>query len=105
MVDCEEHVIENPLSGERIVIRTSGAETGGTLFVWDLELAPGGRVPSSHSHPEQEERFSVVSGQMRFRVGGRAQGGAGGRPCCGSPRQTNNSPSTRVLFQAGIIQR
>jgi mannose-6-phosphate isomerase-like protein (cupin superfamily) len=71
MVDCEEHVIENPLSGERIVIRTSGAETGGTLLVWDLELAPGGRVPSSHSHPEQEERFSVVSGQMRFRVAGR----------------------------------
>jgi len=66
-----ERVIENPLSGERIVIRTSGAETGGTLLVWDLELAPGGRVPSSHSHPEQEERSSVVSGQMRFRVGRR----------------------------------
>jgi hypothetical protein len=33
-------VIENPLSGERIVIRTSGTETGGRLLAWDLFLAP-----------------------------------------------------------------
>jgi quercetin dioxygenase-like cupin family protein len=67
----DENVIENPLSGERIVIRTSGSETGGSLLVWDLDLAPGGRVPSSHSHPEQEEAFTIVSGEMRFRVGRR----------------------------------
>jgi len=63
--------IYNPLTGERIWIRTRGAETGGELMVWDLELAPGGHVPISHSHPEQEEAFHVVSGQMRFRVGWR----------------------------------
>ena len=32
-MDCDERVIENPLSGERIAIRTSGTETGGTLLV------------------------------------------------------------------------
>lgn len=66
-----EEAIVNPLTGERIWIRTRGAETGGALMVWDLELAPGGHVPISHSHPEQEEAFHVVSGQMRFRVGWR----------------------------------
>jgi quercetin dioxygenase-like cupin family protein len=62
-------VIENPVSGERIVIRTTAAETGGELLEWDLFLAAGGRVPSSHSHPEQEETFSVIEGRMRFRLG------------------------------------
>jgi quercetin dioxygenase-like cupin family protein len=64
-------VIENPVSGERIVIRQTGAQTGGELLAWELFLAPGGRVPSSHAHPRQSERFTVVAGLMRFRVNGR----------------------------------
>jgi quercetin dioxygenase-like cupin family protein len=64
------HVIENPLSGERITILERPRITGDAL-VWDLVLAPGGRVPNSHSHPEQEERFTVLDGRMRFRVGRR----------------------------------
>lgn len=66
-----ENVIVNPLSGEQIVIRTSAAETGGELLEWELILAPGGRVPSSHAHPEQQERFTVTEGRLRFRLGGR----------------------------------
>jgi len=64
-------VIDNPISGERIVIHQTAVETGGTLLAWELRLAPGGRVPSSHAHPVQEERFTVVEGRMRFRVAGR----------------------------------
>jgi|SRR5579875_956968 len=64
-------VIENPVSGERIVIRETGAQTGGALLAWELFLAPGGRVPSSHAHPEQSERFTVVAGLMRLRINGR----------------------------------
>ena len=41
------------------------------MLEWELVLAPGGRVPSSHAHPGQEECFTVRTGQMRFRVGGR----------------------------------
>jgi quercetin dioxygenase-like cupin family protein len=63
-------VIENPLSGERITITERPRITGDPL-AWELVLAPGGRVPASHSHPEQEERFTVLDGTMRFRIGRR----------------------------------
>jgi quercetin dioxygenase-like cupin family protein len=66
-------VIENPISGERIVIRRSGAETGGELLAFDLYLPPGCHVPARHAHPIQEERFEVVGGLMRFRLGRRAR--------------------------------
>jgi quercetin dioxygenase-like cupin family protein len=64
-------VIVNPLSGEQITVCAAAADTGGSVLEWELLLAPGGRVPSSHAHPEQEELFRVLDGQMRFRVGGR----------------------------------
>lgn len=66
-------VIENPVSGERIVIRQRASETGGALLAWELFLAPGGRVPSSHAHPRQEEVFTVVEGLLRLRVRSRSR--------------------------------
>jgi quercetin dioxygenase-like cupin family protein len=62
-------VITNPISGERIVIRESAAQTGGRLLSFDLFLPPGAHVPARHVHPVQEERFTVVAGRMRFRLG------------------------------------
>jgi quercetin dioxygenase-like cupin family protein len=65
------HVIHNAISGERIVIRQSGADTQGQLLAFDLFLPPGGHVPATHAHPVQQERFTVVAGQMQFRLGHR----------------------------------
>ena len=53
------------------MIRATTAQTGGDLLAWELFLAPGGRVPSSHAHPRQEELFTVVDGELRIRAGGR----------------------------------
>ena len=58
----EGRVIDNAVSGERIVIRKSGAQTGGRVLAFDLFLPPGGHVPAGHVHPVQEERFTVVAG-------------------------------------------
>jgi 1,2-diacylglycerol 3-beta-galactosyltransferase len=69
--ETEDREICNPISGERIVIRQSGADTGGRLLSFDLFLPPGGHVPARHVHPGQEERFTVVRGRMRFRLGRR----------------------------------
>jgi quercetin dioxygenase-like cupin family protein len=62
-------VIDNPVSGERIVFRRTAAATGGELLAFELLLSLRGHVPASHVHPVQEERFTVVEGRMRFRRG------------------------------------
>jgi quercetin dioxygenase-like cupin family protein len=62
-------VIVNAVSGERIHFRKTAADTGGALLEFDVDLTPDGAVPGKHVHPEQEERFTVTSGRMRFTMG------------------------------------
>ncbi|MGH9115371.1 MAG: cupin domain-containing protein [Acidimicrobiales bacterium] len=62
-------VVENPVSGERIRILRRGGGPDGDALVWELVLAPGGQVPSSHRHPRQEECFNVLEGELELRVG------------------------------------
>jgi quercetin dioxygenase-like cupin family protein len=64
-------IIENPVSGERITFRKTAADTSGELLEVDVELTPDGHVPGMHVHPAQEERFEVLSGEVRFRKGAR----------------------------------
>jgi quercetin dioxygenase-like cupin family protein len=61
--------IHNPVSGERITFLRTAADTDGELLELELELAADGQVPGAHVHPEQEERFHVLEGRMRFRLG------------------------------------
>ena len=61
--------LENPVTGERFTFTHTAATTDGELLAFDFALRPGGAVPIPHIHPVQTERFEVVSGQMRFRVG------------------------------------
>lgn len=67
-----QRVLENPRSGECIVIRRSAAETNGQLLEFDVFLQPGAHVPGGHVHPHQQEHFQVLAGRVRFRVHGRA---------------------------------
>ncbi|GAB3930168.1 hypothetical protein GCM10029976_031300 [Kribbella albertanoniae] len=62
-------LIVNAASGERIRIRPKDAGEDRDILVWDLWLAPGGRVPSGHVHPGQTETFHVQRGTLRFRLG------------------------------------
>jgi quercetin dioxygenase-like cupin family protein len=61
--------LENPVTGERFTFTHTSATTGGELLAFDFALRPGGAVPIPHVHPVQTERFEVVEGRMRFRVG------------------------------------
>ena len=63
--------LENPVTGERFTFTHTAATTGGELLAFELALRPGGAVPIPHVHPIQTERFEVVEGCMRFRVGWR----------------------------------
>jgi quercetin dioxygenase-like cupin family protein len=61
--------LSNPVTGERFTFIHTAASTGGELLAFELGLRPGGAVPLAHVHPIQTERFEVVAGLMRFRVG------------------------------------
>jgi quercetin dioxygenase-like cupin family protein len=61
--------VENPVTGERFTFTSTAASSDGELLAFDFALRPGGAVPMPHVHPEQSERFEVVAGEMRFRVG------------------------------------
>ena len=62
-------VIENPVTGERLVFRKTSRETNGEAVVIETFVKPNGFVAAAHLHPYQEERFQVLRGTVGFRVG------------------------------------
>lgn len=64
-------VFENPVTGERIVVRVGTEESGGELLVADLYVRPGGAVAGEHVHARIEEWFTVQEGRIGFRLDGR----------------------------------
>jgi mannose-6-phosphate isomerase-like protein (cupin superfamily) len=62
--------IENPEIGERLRFIHTAADTHGELLETEQWLAPGGSAGVLHVHPEQEERFTVISGALRVRIAG-----------------------------------
>lgn len=72
-------VYENPVTGERVVVRVGSEESGGELAIADLYVSPGGAVAGEHFHPGIEEVFTVVAGSVGFRVDGREDVAGPGR--------------------------
>ncbi len=64
-------MIENRVTGERILFRKTAAETGGMLTVAEVTVARDGAVASAHVHPKQLERFHVLSGTLGVKLGRR----------------------------------
>ena len=62
-------VIENPVTGERLVFRKTSQETNGEAVVLEAFVQPNGFVAAEHVHPHQEERFQVLRGSVGFRLG------------------------------------
>ncbi len=93
--------IENPVSGERITFLQTADDTAGELLEFELELTPDGSVPGAHVHPEQEERFHVLEGRMRFRLGLRtivAEAGETVVVPAGSSHKFWNAGETEAVF-------
>jgi quercetin dioxygenase-like cupin family protein len=72
-------VYENPVTGERAVIRLGTEESSGELLISDLYISPGGAVAGEHVHPGIEEIFTVVDGSVGFRLDGREDVAGPGR--------------------------
>jgi quercetin dioxygenase-like cupin family protein len=64
-------VFENPVTGERAVVRLGSEDTAEDRVVVDLNVRPGGAVAGEHVHPVSEEIFTVLRGQVGFRIDGR----------------------------------
>ena len=64
-------VAENPVTGERAVVRVGTEDSGGGLLVAELFVRPGGAVAGEHVHPTIHEWFTVLEGRVGFRLGGR----------------------------------
>jgi quercetin dioxygenase-like cupin family protein len=68
---------ESRWSRQRAVLRVTGAQSEGELVRIEFTAAPGSRV-IRHRHLLQAERFEVIEGRLRWRVGGRTiEGGPG----------------------------
>ena len=78
-------VLCNPSTGERIVIRTSGDQSDGALLAFEVSLPPGGHVPAAHAHPRQTEQFTVLDGELQFRIGRRTLTARRGDVICVPP--------------------
>ena len=78
---------ENPVTGERAVVRVPPQEANGHLLVVDLYLRPGGRVAGEHVHPAATESFTPVTGQLAVRHDGRT---------------LHAGPGTRVQVAPGV---
>jgi quercetin dioxygenase-like cupin family protein len=64
-------VLENPISGQRLIFRKTAGDTDGELLeVESVYTKPSPSRPPAHYHPYQEERFEVLSGRGNVVVDG-----------------------------------
>lgn len=63
-----EGEVYRPTPYETITCLRSG-QAGGP-FVFEVELAPGGKGPPTHTHDEGDEIVEVLEGEIVFRVNG-----------------------------------
>lgn len=64
-------MLENPITGERLLFRKTSSDTGGEAVVLETFVKPDGFVAAAHVHPYQEERFEILDGSVGFMLGGK----------------------------------
>jgi mannose-6-phosphate isomerase-like protein (cupin superfamily) len=61
--------ITNEAAGFKIRFRQTAADTAGDLLEMEASYEPHSTEPVEHLHPHQEERFEILGGRMRARIG------------------------------------
>jgi quercetin dioxygenase-like cupin family protein len=79
---------ENPVTGERGVVRVPPRQSNGHLLVVDLYVRPGGAVAGEHVHPVATETFTVVRGELAVRHDG---------------HELRAGPGTRLRVPPGVV--
>ena len=98
-------VYENPVTGERAVVLTGTAETGGDLLVVELHVRSGGAVIGEHYHPTVEERFTLLRGRLSYRLNGKEGVGTPGETIlvpAGVPHSWWNASTDEVVVRIEV---
>jgi quercetin dioxygenase-like cupin family protein len=64
-------IYDNPVTGQRAIIRVGTEETDGGRLVIDMQARPGAASVGEHVHPSIDERFTVLRGRVGFSLDGR----------------------------------
>jgi mannose-6-phosphate isomerase-like protein (cupin superfamily) len=96
--------------GERLMIRTSAAETNGAYAMFEIFAEAGNGVPM-HIHKNEDEHFIVLEGTLHMAVGDKAVNVGAGRAVTvsrGVPHAWSNVSDTEVrmlvLFSPGYVE-
>ena len=94
-------MLENPVTGERLIFHRTSRETNGEAVLVETIVRPDGFVAAAHVHPHQSERFEVLEGLLRLRVGDTdvlARPGDVATVSPGTPHRFWNAGDTEVRF-------
>jgi quercetin dioxygenase-like cupin family protein len=94
-------MLENPVTGERLIFHRTSRETNGEAVLVETIVRPDGFVAAAHVHPNQSERFEVLEGLLRLRVGDTnvlARPGDVATVSPGTPHRFWNAGETDVRF-------
>jgi mannose-6-phosphate isomerase-like protein (cupin superfamily) len=97
--------IHNPVTGERLTWHQVAADTGGGLVLGEMILPPGGFVAAEHVHPNQEERYQILAGELNVRLDGKELVlGPGDRVVvpAGRPHVWRNAGREEVRFRCEV---
>jgi mannose-6-phosphate isomerase-like protein (cupin superfamily) len=97
--------IENPVTGERITFLATSADTDGEAVVIETVVQPDGFVAAAHVHPNQEERFEILSGMLGLKVDGEeivAGPGETSTVPAGTPHRFWNAGDDEVRFRCEV---
>jgi mannose-6-phosphate isomerase-like protein (cupin superfamily) len=83
-------VIENPVTGQRLVFLVVSTDSDGELFAAEGIFPPGGFAGVPHIHPHQDEHFEVLAGEAVFEIG-RSHQVLGAGETVGVPRGTKHT--------------
>lgn len=67
-MDARRDVVENPVTGDRIIFSKRAVDTDGELVLGELHAAPQSPGLPEHIHPTQDEHWEVLSGELSIKL-------------------------------------
>jgi quercetin dioxygenase-like cupin family protein len=93
----------NPATGEWIEYTTVAEDSNGELVRFTWRSMPGG-VISEHIHPNQEERFTIVSGEATFTLDGEQTTATAGETIVVPPGVLHSEGNLGTVEITGVVE-